>query len=491
MNSKLIALRTTVATGVLVLLAGCANFQPESTSAALKIPGQYRPMSSPTASAAAPDMVQDLQVGAQPIPEWWTLYQSETLNALVDLGLRNSPNLAAAEKNLTAARELLGAQIGSSTLPSIDAGLQASRQRELGAPIPGAGTDTVLFNAFVGQLQASYTIDLFGATRFANNALSNRVNAEAFQVSAARRALAANIVTAAITTSSLQAQLNANERLIALANEDARDAERRYALGAGSYSDMLAARQSAATLTSSVPIQRQQLTVASNALAVLIGRTPDQTPVVPTFADLRLPKQIPVVVPSDLLRSRPDVQATKALLDAASADFGVATARMFPQLTLSAGLGKGGFSWSMLTSSAGDIWGMGASITQPLFHGGALRAQRRAAQASYEAAAERYKQTVLSAFQDVADTLGALEHDAQMLDASRRAATAASNRADQVGARVRLGAVPPSMARASEQQYRKAQADEIGATAALLADTARLFQAMGNPLTSDLQIGQR
>ena len=491
MNCNLVFVRTTIAIGILSLLAGCANFRPEGTSIALSVPAKYRSTSSSTDNAVTTDIAQDFQVGAQPVPQWWTLYQSEILNALVDEGLRNSPNLAAAERNLAAAREQLRAQIGSSTLPSIDVGIQAGRQRELGIPIPGAGTDTMLFNTFAGQLQASYTIDLFGAARFANSSLSHQVAAESFQVDAVRRTLAANIVTAAITASSLQAQLNANERLVVLAKEEASDAKRRYALGAGSYSDMLEVQQTADTLQSSLPTQRQQLTVVCNALAVLIGRMPDQAPATPTFADIHLPRQIPVMVPSALLRTRPDVRATEALLEAASFEFGVATARLFPQLTLSAGLGRGGLSWSMLTSSAGDIWGMGASLTQPLFHGGALRAQRRAAQASYEAAAERYKHTVLTAFQDVADTLAALEHDAQSLNALRRAAAAASDRAHQALARVRLGAVPLSIARASEQQLRKAQADEIGAKATWLTDTARLFHAMGTQPAADEQISQR
>ncbi|KAB0630808.1 RND transporter, partial [Burkholderia territorii] len=154
------------------------------------------------------------------------------------------------------------------------------------------------------------------------------------------------------------------------------------------------------------------------------------------LADLHLPAQVPVVVPSDLLQSRPDIQAADAGLKAAAAEVGVATAQLFPQLSLSAAMGKGGFSWPTMLSGAGAIWNVGASLSQPLFHGGALLAQRRAAKASYEAAVDQYKQTVLGAFQNVADSLAALEHDAEALDASSRAALSARGAYDDAAARV-------------------------------------------------------
>jgi NodT family efflux transporter outer membrane factor (OMF) lipoprotein len=214
---------------------------------------------------------------------------------------------------------------------------------------------------------------------------------------------------------------------------------------------------------------------------VLLGRTPDQAPADLALTDLHLPEQVPVVVPSDLLQSRPDIRAADAALKAAAAEVGVATAQLFPQLSLSASMGKGGFSWPTMLSGAGAIWSIGASLSQPIFHGGALLAQRRAAKASYEAAVDQYKQTVLAAFQNVADTLAALENDAQTLDATGRAANASRGAFDDTAARVRLGAVPPSASRASELQYRNARLDEIRATGARLADTARLYQAMGTP----------
>ncbi|AOI65710.1 RND transporter [Burkholderia territorii] len=481
MNLKTKAARALAAASLAGPLAGCAWFAPSGEPPAMPSPAHYGAAPQVQQTVAAQGIAQQFDVGAQPVPDWWTQYRSDALTALVDEGLRNSPTLGAASHSLDAAREQLRAQIGSSMLPSIDAGAQAARQRALGVPIPALGAPTLLYDTFVGQLQASYTIDLFGASRFANRALAKRVDVSAFQLESARRALAANIVTASITVAVLNAQIATTERLVALANDQAHDAQRRHALGSASRSDALSARQSADTFAASLPALRQQRDSARHALAVLVGRTPDQPPADLALADLHLPAQVPVVVPSDLLQSRPDIQAADAGLKAAAAEVGVATAQLFPQLSLSAAMGKGGFSWPTMLSGAGAIWNVGASLSQPLFHGGALLAQRRAAKASYEAAVDQYKQTVLGAFQNVADSLAALEHDAEALDASSRAALSARGAYDDAAARVRLGALPPSAARASELQYRNARLDEIRATGARLADTARLYQAMGTP----------
>ncbi|MEX3936536.1 efflux transporter outer membrane subunit [Paraburkholderia phymatum] len=475
--------RSSIALAAASLLAAACSFGPNGAPPAMPEPAHYGAEALPTQTVPAQGVTQQFVVGAKAVPQWWRTFQSDELNALVDEGLRNSPTLAAADKNLTAAREQLRAQIGGNMLPSIDAGGQVTRQRALG--IPEAGPNTFLYNVFVGQLQAQYMFDIFGASRLANAALASRVNVQAYQFDAARRALAANIVTAAISASMLDAQVRTTERLVTLANDQARDTQRRYELGAVPHSDLLNAQQSAASLAASLPAARQQLLTTRHALAVLLGRTPDQAPPPLDLASLHVPEQVPVSVPSDLLQARPDIEAADATLKAAAAEVGVATAQMFPSLTLNASMGQGGFSWPVAVSGAGAIWSLGASLTQPIFHGGALFAQRRAAVASYEASVSQYKQTVLAAFQNVADTLAALEHDTQSLDAANVAAQTAQRAFDETSARYRLGAVPVTAARASEQQYRNARLDEIRYTGARLNDTAALFQAMGNPPVDD------
>ena len=464
--------------GAACALAAC-SFGPSGEPPAMPQPAHYGAQAQPTQTASAQGVTQQFVVGAKPVPEWWKLYRSDALNALVDEGLRNSPTLAATDKSLAAAREQLRAQIGSSMLPTIDAGGQVTRNRALA--IPEIGSNTFLYNIFVGQLQAHYTLDLFGAARLADTALAARVNVQAYQFDAARRALAANIVSAAITSAALRAQIDTTERLVTLANDQARDTQRRYVLGAVSHADQLSAQQSAASLSASLPGLKQQWLTTRHALAVLLGRTPDAAPDDLDLAQLSVPEQVPVVVPSELLRTRPDIQAADAALKAAAAEVGVATAQMFPSISLSASMGQGGFSWPVALSGAGAIWSIGASLSQPLFHGGALFAQRRAAMNTYDATVSQYKQTVLAAFQNVADTLAALEHDAQALEAANSAAHSAQGVFEETSGRYRLGAVPVASTRSSEQQFRNAQLDEIRYTSARLTDTAALFQAMGNP----------
>jgi NodT family efflux transporter outer membrane factor (OMF) lipoprotein len=421
---------------------------------------------------------QRFDIGAQPVPEWWRLYRSPQLDALVDEGLKNSPTLAATEKNLAGAREQLRAQIGSSLLPTIDAGAQATRERALG--IPEAGPPTVRYNVFVGQIQAHYTFDLFGAVRYANAALHARVDVQAFELNAARRALAANIVTTTINAAMLDSEIGATRRLIALAQQNAQEDARRYALGAVSHAQALASQQSAAAFEATLPGLLQQRDATGHALAVLLGRTPDAEPEIPDLASLATPEQVPVVVPSALLRTRPDIVAAEAAVKAAAAEVGLATAQMFPSLSLTASMGQGGFSWPTALSAAGALWSIGGSLTQPLFHGGALLAQRRAAIDFYDAATQQYKATVLSAFQNVADTLAALEHDAQAVSATQTQTQSARQAFDETAARGRLGAIPAASVRASEQQYWNAKLTALRSSAQRLADTALLFQAMGD-----------
>ncbi|MCG5073657.1 efflux transporter outer membrane subunit [Paraburkholderia sp. RG36] len=472
--------RTCAAVLCAFFVSACA-WGPGGAPPAMPEPAHYGTEAQPVQTVAAQGLAQQFVTGAQPVPQWWTLYGSPELDALVDEGLANSPNLASADHSLQAAREQLRGQLGSSMLPTVDALGVAQRGRAPG--IPQLGFDKLYYDVFAGLVQVRYSFDIFGATRLNNAALAARVNMQVFQYEAARRALAANIVASALGAATLHAQIDTTERLVALANAQADDLQKRYTLGAVSHTDLLNAQQSAASLAASLPGLRQQRAAQRHALAVLLGRTPDAAPPDLDLAGLTLPAQVPVVVPSDLLKTRPDIQAAGAALIAASAEVGAATAQMFPSITLSAGLGQGGFSWPVITSGAGALWMIGASLTQPLFHGGALLAQRRAALQSYDAANASYKQTVLAAFQDVADRLAALEHDAQALDAASTSAQTAQGVYEETNARYRLGAVPYYAVRQSEQQWRNARLDEVRYRGTRLSDTAALFQAMGQPPT--------
>jgi len=379
----------------------------------------------------------------------------------------------------------LRGQVNSSLLPTVDAGVSATRNRAL--TMPNLPQPTALFNVFTGQVQASYNLDLFGAARFANTSLAAQVEQQAYQLEAARRSLAANIVTGAITSASLAEQVALTEKQVVLLRQVARDTLRRYELGAASQNDALDADQDAATLEASLPGLRARWHATRHALAVLLGRSPDQAPPDLAFSTIAVPDTVPVVVPSELLASRPDVLVAEAALVAAAADVGLATAQLFPSLSLTASMGKGGFAWADALSGAGSIWAIGASLTQPIFHGGQLLAERSAAKARYEAAVLQYKQTVLTAFRDVADTLSRLDAGGQALASAEASRRSAELSYQNTAKRVRLGALAPYTQYASEQHYVAARLRELEYANARMTETAALFQAMGSPASAALQ----
>jgi NodT family efflux transporter outer membrane factor (OMF) lipoprotein len=212
-----------------------------------------------------------------------------------------------------------------------------------------------------------------------------------------------------------------------------------------------------------------------------LGRTPDNAPAPLMLADLKVPAAVPVSIPSELLHQRPDILAAEAALRAAADEAGAATASMFPTLKLTASYGHGGFDWSTFSSPEGVIWSVAGTVTQPLFHGGALFARRRQYQANYEAAVGQYKQTVLSAFKNVADTLVSLDEDANTLTQTQRAEAAAREASSDTESRYRLGATSFYVTLTAGQQYQNARVQVARARASRLADTAALFDSMGNP----------
>jgi NodT family efflux transporter outer membrane factor (OMF) lipoprotein len=315
----------------------------------------------------------------------------------------------------------------------------------------------------------------------ADRALAGQIQQQAYQLESTRRALAANIVLATINAASLQEQVVATERLVELGEQRAKQTADRYRLGSASRDDMLAAEQDAANAAATLPALRAQAAAVRHAQAVLLGRTPDQAPEALTLDALHLPDRIPVSVPSDLLHQRPDILAAEAAVRATADAAGAATASMFPSLTLSAAYGRGGFDWSTFTSPAGAIWSVGASLTQPLFHGGALVARKHQYEATYDAAVAQYKQTVLAAFQNVADTLVSLDEDANTLVQAQRAAAAAYSTQRDTESRYRLGATAFYATLTAGQQYQSANVQYVRARAARLADTAAFFESMGDP----------
>jgi NodT family efflux transporter outer membrane factor (OMF) lipoprotein len=460
------------------MLAGCA-FAPLGQPPAPASGAGYAAEAPPESTAAAGGVAQHFDAGAPAVPQWWQLYGSDTLDAWVEEGLRNNASLEAVRHTLEAAHQAYRAQVGSSLLPAIDGGGQVSRQRAIG--LPGIGPPTNLYNVYAGELSLSYTFDLFGAVRYGVRQAAAQVDLQAYELAAARRALAANIVIQAVNASALTETLAVNEQLAQLAHEQAELTEKAYRTGASSHDDVLTAEQSAAALDAALPPLRSQAQRARHALAVLLGRTPDRAPAALPLAQLQLPAAVPVSIPSDLLHQRPDVLAAEASVHVAAAQVGVATANLYPRISLSASFGSATFTAAALFTPPATVWSVGAGLTQPIFHGRALLAQRKATVANYEASVALYQQTVLNAFQNVADCLTALNQDAMALQAAQLSAATAHQSFSDTDGRYRLGALSYPLALASQQRWQNATLTEIQDTATRLIDTAALFQAMGTP----------
>jgi len=461
-------------------LAGCA-FAPLNQPPAPTTTGAYAAEASADTSVKANGSAQHFKAGAALVPHWWELYGSDTLDGWVEEGLRNNPSLDALRHTLEAAHQTYRARVGANVLPSIDAGGQVSRQRAIG--FPDFGPPTNLYDVYAGELTLSYTFDLFGAVRYGVREAAAQVDLQAYELTAAQRSLAANIVIAAVNASALTEALTVNERLAQLAHEQAELTDKAYQSGSTSHDALLIAQQSAAATDAALPPLRSQALRARHQLAVLMGRTPERAPPPLPLSQLQLPAEVPVSVPSDLLHQRPDVLAAEASVHVAAAQVGVATAQLFPLIYLSASYGSATFNGASLFTGPAMVWSAGATLAQPIFHGGALRAQRKAALASYDASVSQYQQTVLNAFQNVADTLTALSQDALALQAAQAASAAARASFTENGSRYQLGAVSYPMTVASEQRWQSATLSEIQDTASRLIDTAALFQSMGSAPT--------
>lgn len=476
------------ASAAAVLLAGCAVGPNFHRPAAPDVNGYTRePLPAQTASAAAlGGAVQRFATG-QDIPgQWWTLFHSSQLNALVEDALEANPGLQAAQAALRRARENVYAQ-GGSLFPAVNATVSATRQKASRAPtLPSS-----IYSLYNASVSVSYTLDLFGGTRRQIEALAAQADYQRFQVEAAYLALTSNVVTAAVQEASLRAQIAATEELIKAETEQLGLVRRQFELGAASMAAVLAQEATLAQTQATLPPLQKQLAQVRNQLTALAGRFPSQE-ISSTFdlSSLQLPQDLPVSLPSRLVEQRPDVRAAEAQLHEASAQIGVATANMLPQLTLSANLGSAALQAGKLFSSGTGIWSVSASLLQPLFHGGELLHRRRAAIAAYEQAAAQYRSTVLAAFQNVADALRALQSDADTLKAQVAAERSAAASLEIARRQFRVGAVSYLSLLDAQRTYQQARITLVQAQAGRYADTAALFQALGGGWWNRLDVAE-
>ncbi|MBS0447603.1 MAG: efflux transporter outer membrane subunit [Proteobacteria bacterium] len=438
-----------------------------------------QPMPAQTAAASAPNGAPQRFVDGQDIPaQWWQVFHSDALDGLVRAALAQSPTLVAAQAALRQAQERYNADSGNKLVPGVSGQLGATRERvsEATSGIPG-GAIYSLYNASVN---VSYTVDAFGATRRELEGLQAAIDYQRFQVDATYLTLTANVVTTAIQEASLRAQLQATNDLIEAWQQTLKLVQRQAEIGAVARSVVLAEATQLAQAQASVPPLQKALEQTRLQLAVYVGRLPGEGGLPEfTLASLQLPTDLPVSLPSALVRQRPDIRASEALLHQASAQIGVATANLYPQITLSGSVGSQAFKVGDLFSSSTTAWSLGAGLLQPIFNGGALQATKRAAIAAYDQSAAQYQQTVLNAFLNVANALRALDNDAEALRTQAVADGLAQEQLDLVTRQYQLGAVSYLSLLDAQRTYLQTRIALVQAQASRFADSAALFQALG------------
>lgn len=418
--------------------------------------------------------------------DWWVVFHSAELMDLVALGLANSPNIEAAHAALCQAEETMIAYSESAMMPSVTGQAYGGKQRFSASTIGLIDSPSITFNLYSASLNISYNLDIFGALRRQIEALAAQVEYKCFLLEGAYLTLASNIVNTAITEASLREQIQATRDLIGINQKQYELINKQMGLGGVSLSDVLAQRTQLEQVKATLPPLEKSLSIARHNLATLAGVTPSDK-CLPNFylGKMQLPKHLPVSLPSDLVRQRPDIRASEALLHQACAQVGVATANLYPQLTLTGTYGTTSNSVQDLFKNLSNVWSYAGQIMQPIFNGGSLYATRRAAIAGFDLAAAQYRQSVLLGFQNVADSLRAIEVDAKAFKAQAGAEKSAFDALKLVQGRYKLGGVNYLEVLNAEQQYQKARLNRIQAEAARLSDTAALFQALGGGWWND------
>lgn len=461
--------------------AGCAVGPDFKKPAAPEVNGYTA--SPPGTTVSTPGIsggeAQRFALGADISSDWWTLFHSVPLNDLIEHSLTNNPDLKAAQAALLSAREGVLAQRGA-FYPTISADFSATRQGQSGTIAPTLTSNALSFNLFTPEVTVSYVPDVFGLNRRTVESAQAQAEAVRFQMIATYNTLTSNVVVTAIQQGSVQLQIEATQQLIDIDTHVLEILRYQFAKGYANGLDVAAQESQLAQVAATLPPLRKQAAQLRDLMATLAGDFPSQVPAW-TFelTSLRLPQDLPVSVPADLVTQRPDVRQAEAALHDASAKIGIAVANRLPNITLTANTGSSASTISDLFTTGTGFWSVGADLTAPIFQGGTLLHQERAARANYVQAAAQYRSTVLSACQNVADTLAALAEDAEGLKAAATAADAAKTTLDLAQRQWQDGYAGYLALLSAQQAYQQARINLVQAQASRYADTAALFQALG------------
>jgi len=469
--------------GILGIMASSCAVGPDFRTPEAPSVSGYTGTALPAQAAVAADSAgaaQSFTAGKEISAQWWQLFQNPALDQLIQQALIDSPSLAAAEATLRQARENLRARTGTEYFPKVDASLSGSRQKVSGVSAGQPNSNGLIYSLFNASVSVSYNLDLFGGGRRELEALQAQVDFQRFQQEAAYLALTANIVTTAVREASFREQLQATREILAVQEQQLKLVERQADLGGASRAEVLTQQAQLAQFRATLPPLEKELALTRNQLAVYVGKFPAEARLPEfTLASLKLPQELPLSLPSSLVRQRPDIRAAEELLHAASAQVGVATANLYPQITLTGSIGSQAATLSNLISNSTSVWSLGAGLLQPVFRGGELSAKRRAAIAAYDQATAQYRETVLESFRNVADVLQALDADALSLAAQAEAERSAWETLDLTRKQYEIGAVNYLFLLNAQRLHQQALIGLAQARAARYADTAALFQALG------------
>ncbi|MBS0382854.1 MAG: efflux transporter outer membrane subunit [Proteobacteria bacterium] len=482
------AVRRAAVSAAIFALAGCAAGPNFRAPVAPKV-DRYTVAPLPDATLATSTAGGDAQrfLAGENVPQrWWTTFGNAELDRRVRQAFQRSPSIATAEAALRQAEETARAARGS-LFPSLDANAGATRAKESGIQT-GTGKALGPYTVYNAGVSVGYVFDIFGGVRRGIEAQQAQADVSRAQLDATYLALAANVVTASLQEASLREQVKATREIVDSLKQVLDITEKQQAIGAKSLSDTLAVRSQLAATEATLPPLEKLLAATQNQLATYLGVTPAQLQLQPvTLDEVSLPTGVPVSLPSVMVAQRPDIRAAAAQLHAATAAVGVATADMLPRLTLNGSLTSQSLTTSGLFAAGSGGWSIGLGLLQPLFHGGQLLHQKRAAEAGMDAALANWQQAVLTAFQNVADALQALDYDAQSLKAQSASERDAARLLSLTRTQYQVGAVDYLTLLSAERQYQQARIAEIAARTSRLADTAALYAALGGGWKASLE----
>jgi len=477
-------------------LVGCAA-GPDFKSPAAPIAISYAPLAMPVKTSATDTLMgkpQSFDASKQIPDDWWTLFQSAKLNALIARALQANPDVEAAQAALRVAQQGVIAQQGF-FYPTVGVNYSPSRNKLAGNNGGGApglqanGTDIqttstpvgpAYYNFHVAQLNIGYVPDIFGMQKRRVESAQAQAQVQQMQLQATYITLVSNVVAAAFEEASVRAQLAAVERVIAINRENLQILRQQLKLGFLSEIDVAAQEAALAQADQSLPPLRNQLEQTRDLIRALAGNTPDKD-VEENFelADLHLPEDLPLSLPSRLVEQRPDVRIAEAQLHDASAQYGVAIANRLPQFSVQAVMGGMATTPDWMFRSGGGFFSLTGNIAQTIFDGGTLKAQSKAAEQVLVQAGAQYRSTVIAALQNVADTLHKIETDADALKAAAASAQANKKLLNLTREQHRLGYIAYQNVLLAEQAYQLTQLALVQAQASRLGDTAALYQALG------------